>query len=123
MVMATYRFFASLLLLGEVLSAVNCLSLACHWSIIDLTIIPPLLNSTVQPLEIIKQESFKANVEHLIAQTVLISELEAASNPERTMVITTGAEEPEKYKDQIRRKFVDTKCYRAFSSSKHTGSI
>ena len=115
-VMATYSFLASLLLLDEVLSAVSRLSLAFQRSIIDLTTIPPLLNSTVQSLEKIKQESadsFKAKVEHLIAQTVQegtglhLSELEAASNSDRAMIIITTSGEPEKYEDQIRQKFVD----------------
>ena len=115
-VMATYSFFASLLLLDEVLYAVNRLSLAFQRSTIDLTTIPPLLNSTVQALERIKLESadsFKAKVERLIAQTVEegtglhLSELEHASNPETTMIIKTGAGEPERYEDQIRQKFVE----------------
>ena len=43
-VMANYSFFVSLLLLDEVLYAVNRLSLAFQRSTIDLTTIPPLLN-------------------------------------------------------------------------------
>ena len=43
-VIATYSFFASLLLLDEVLFAVNRLYLAFQRSTIDLTTIPPLLN-------------------------------------------------------------------------------
>ena len=113
-VMATYSFFASLLLLDEVLSAVNRLSLAFQQSTIDLTTIPPLLNS-IQALEKIKLESadsFKAKVEHLIAQTVEegtglhLPELESASTPETTMIIRTGAGEPERDDNQIKQKFV-----------------
>ena len=109
-------YFASLLLLDEVLSAVNRLSLAFQRSTIDLTTIPPFLNSTVQALEKIKLESadsFKAKVEHLIAQTVEegtglhLPELKSASTPETTMISKTGAGEPERYDDQIRQKFVE----------------
>ena len=115
-VMATYSFFASLLLLDEVLTAVNRLSLAFQRSTIDLTTIPPLLNSTVQALEKIKLESadsFKAKVEHLIPHSVEegtglhLPELESASTPETTMINKTGAGEPERYDDQIRQKFVE----------------
>ena len=70
-VMATYSFLASLLLLDEVLSAVNRLSLAFQRSVIDLTTIQPLVNSTVQGLQENKQASatsFKDKIEQLITK-------------------------------------------------------
>ena len=115
-VMATYSFFASLLLLDEVLSAVNRLSLAFQRSVIDLTTISPLLHSTVHALENIKCEptdAFKAKVVQLISKTteegagLHLSELETASNTEITMVIKTGVGEAERYENQIRQKFLD----------------
>ena len=114
--MATYSFFASLLLLDEVLSAVNRLSLAFQRSVIDLTTISPLLHSTVHALENIKCEpadAFKAKVVQLISKTteegagLHLSELETASNTEITMVIKTGVGEAERYENQIRQKFLD----------------
>ena len=49
-IMTTYNFFASLLLLNDVLSAVNRLSLSFQRAAIDLTTISPLL----QPLLLLK---------------------------------------------------------------------
>lgn len=112
-VMATYSFFASLILLDEVISVVTPLSLALQRSIIDLTTIPPLIYSTVQALEKLKLEpadSFKAKVEHLISQTaeegagIQLPELETASNPDIIINIRHG--ETERCEYQIRQNFV-----------------
>ena len=54
--MARYNFFGSLLLLNDVLSAVNRLSLAFQRARVDLTVISPLLDATVMTLEKLKQE-------------------------------------------------------------------
>ena len=71
-VLAHYNFFGSLLLLDDVLSAVNCLSLAFQRSAVDLTIISPLLDATLMTLEKLKHEpaaDFEARVKELIART------------------------------------------------------
>lgn len=114
-VMATYSFFASLLLLDEVLAAVNRLSLAFQRSTIDLTTIPPLLNSTVQALEKIKQESadsFKGKVEHLITKTIEEgaglppSETDATStDAETTVIVKTGVGNPKCMKIKSGKNF------------------
>ena len=64
-VLARYNFFASLVLLNDVLSAVNRLSLVFQRSAIDLTIVWPLLSSTIETLEKLQQEpatAFEAKV-------------------------------------------------------------
>ena len=53
-VMAKYKFFASLVLLNDVLSVINRLSLIFQSSAIDFTIISPLLNSTIESLKKMK---------------------------------------------------------------------
>ena len=61
-----------MIVLDDVLSAVNRLSLAFQRTTVDLTVISPLLNSTVSTLEKLKQESagdFEARVKQLIART------------------------------------------------------
>ena len=71
-VMATYSFSASLLLLDDVLSAVNRLSLAFQRTGIDLTTISPLLTSSIDNLERMQKQSaadFKAKVMKLISTT------------------------------------------------------
>ena len=71
-VLARYNIFASLVLLNDVLSAVNRLSLVFQHSTIDLTIVWPLLSSTLQTLEKLQQEpatAFETNVKQLIAKT------------------------------------------------------
>lgn len=70
--MANYKFFASLLLLDEVLSAVNRLSLAFQRTGIDLTTISPLLSLSITNIEKKKSQSaddFKQKVKELIVKT------------------------------------------------------
>lgn len=55
--MANYNSFTSLLLLDDVLSAVNHLSLAFQRTGIDLTTVSPLLSSAITNLEKIKKQS------------------------------------------------------------------
>ena len=64
--------YASLVLLNDVLSAVNRLSLVFQLSTVDLTIVWPLLTSTIQTLEKLQLEpatAFEAKVKQLIAKT------------------------------------------------------
>ena len=68
-VLARYYFFTSLVLLNDVLSAVNRLSLVFQRSKIDLTIVSPLLNSTIESLKKLQEESasdFEGRVKQLI---------------------------------------------------------
>ena len=53
---STYMFVASLQLLSDTLAAVNRLSLAFQCTSVDLSIIRPLLNSTLTTLEKLKDE-------------------------------------------------------------------
>ena len=65
------------------LSAVNRLSLVFQRSTIDLTIVSPLLNSTIQTLEKLQQESateFECKVKELITRTT--SEINVFHNAE-----------------------------------------
>ena len=86
-VLAHYNFFGSLLLLDDVLSAVNCLSLAFQRSAVDLTIISPLLDATLMTLEKLKHEpaaDFEARVKELIARTTTeVNELHHSPEPEQ----------------------------------------
>ena len=71
-VLAHYNFFGSLLLLDDVLSAVNRLSLAFQRTVVDLTIISPLLDSALLTLEKLKQEpaaDFETRVKKLVDRT------------------------------------------------------
>ena len=71
-VLARYNFFASLILLSDVLSAVNRLSLVFQCSSIDFTVVAPLLNSTISSLESLQQETatdFEGKVRQLINKT------------------------------------------------------
>ena len=71
-VLTHYNCFASLILLNDVLSAVNRLSLVFQLSSIDFTIVWPLLNSAIASLETLQQESandFEGKVRQIINKT------------------------------------------------------
>ena len=71
-VVTRYSFFASLLLLNDVLTAVNRLSMTFQRANIDYTIINPLLNSTMTTIEKLQRGSpieFKTKVIQLIDKT------------------------------------------------------
>ncbi len=123
--MAKYNFFASLLLLDDVLSAVNRLSLAYQRTGIDLTTVSPLLISAIQNLEKTKNQSandFKLKVKQLIHKTVregiALQQSETESEPEESptsedenephelLVITVADREPEKYESDVRQQFL-----------------
>ena len=79
-------FFGIMLLLDDVLSAVNRLSLAFQRAAVDLTIISPLLDATLMTLEKLKHEpaaDFEARVKQLIARTTAeVNELHHSPEPE-----------------------------------------
>lgn len=120
--MAKYNFFASLLLLDEVLSAVNRLSLAFQRSGIDLTTVSPLLMVLIMNLEKLKSQpadDFKLKVTQLIDKTtregieLQQSEPETDSTEESEddnepseLVITISDKEPEKYERNVRQNFL-----------------
>lgn len=118
--MTCYNFLASLLLLDEILSAVSRLSLAFQRTTINLTVISPLLSSTVGTLEKIQQEpaaGFQSKVNQLITKIIKdVAELrqsgdrdEDDSDSECEMVntlIQVRANEPERFESGIRQKFL-----------------
>ena len=106
--LARYNFFASLVLLNDVLSAVKRLSLAFQRSTIDLTIVSPLLNSTILTLEKLQQEpatKFEGKVKQLIATTTSeVHKLHQNSKSESeedidcsSELVKIRANEPERY--------------------------
>ncbi len=123
--MAKYTFFASLLLLDDVWSSVNRLSLAFQRTRIDLTTVSPLLISAIKNLEKKKKESasdFKRRVKQLIHKTVqdgiALQQSETESEPEESptsedenephevLVITVADRVPEKYESNVQQKFL-----------------
>ena len=120
-VLARYSFFASLVLLNDVLSAVNRLSLVFQRSTIDLTVVWPLLSSTLQTLKNLQQEpatAFETNVKQLIAKTS--SEVVSLHQNDESVPDSDGESdsdgqddlvkiilnEPEKYEIYVRQKFL-----------------
>ena len=109
------------MLLNDVLSAVNRLSLVFQHSTIDLTIVWPLLSSTIQTLEKLQQEpatAFETNVKQLITKTT--SEVVALHQNDESVPDSDGESEtdgqddlvkirlnePEKYETYVRQKFL-----------------
>lgn len=119
-VMTRYNFLASLLLLDEVLSAVSRLSLAFQRATIDLTVISPLLSSTVGTLEKIEREpaaSFQSKVNQLITKTMKdVAELRQSNDRDEDdsdsecelidTLIQVRANEPERFESSTRQKFL-----------------
>ena len=114
------NFFASLVLLDEILSAVSRLSLAFQRAAIDLTVVSPLLSSTIDTLEKMKQEtaaSFQSKVDKLITKTTKdVTELRQSSSrddedsdseyEQLDTLIQVRANEPERFESGIRQKFI-----------------
>ena len=111
-------FFASLVLLNDVLSVVNELSLVFQRFSIDLTVVLPLLNSTVASLESLQRESatiFEGKIRQLINKTTTeVDSLRcnAASaqsysdkeeNESQFELVKIQANEPEKYEKSVRQ--------------------
>ena len=117
-VLARYYFFASLVLLNDVLSAVNRLSLIFQRSAIDLTLVSPLLNSTILSLEKLQQESateFEDKVKQLIATTTsevhkLHQSSESQSEEDErdspAELVQIRANDPERFEVSVRQKFL-----------------
>ena len=121
-VLAHYLFFfASLVLLNDVLSAVNRLSLVFQCSSIDLTIVSPLLNSTVASLESLQRESatfFEGKVRQLIDKTTTEvdslrcnagsaqSDSDEEENESQFELVKIQANEPEKYDKSVHQTFL-----------------
>ena len=122
-VLAHYNFFGSLLLLDDVLSAVNRLSLAFQRSAVDLTIISPLLDATLMTLEKLKHEpaaDFEARVKELIARTTTeVNELHHSPEPEQGdqseneefELVHIRCNEPEKFKSICETSIPIKSCY------------
>ena len=125
-VLAHYNFFGSLLLLDDVLSAVNRLSLAFQRSAVDLTIISPLLDATLMTLEKLKHEpaaDFEARVKELIARTTTeVNELHHSPEPEQGdqseneefELVHIRCNEPEKFEVSVRQAFLATNLQERF---------
>ena len=120
-VLARHHFFASLVLLNDVLSAVNRLSLVFQLSSIDLTIVSPLLNSTVASLESLQREFatfFEGKVRQLIDKTTTevdslrcnAASTQSDSNEEENEsqfeLVKIQANEPEKYEKSVCQIFL-----------------
>ena len=120
---STYMFVASLQLLSDTLAAVNRLSLAFQCTSVDLSIIRPLLNSTLTTLEKVKDEvpnTFEDKVRSLITRTNReATELHAencsgegsdtdSSDDRETEppIIKTTLSEPQHFETQVRQKFL-----------------
>ena len=117
-VLAHYNFLGSLLLLDDVLSAVNRQSLAFQRAAVDLTIISPLLDATLMTLEKLKQEpaaDFEARVKQLIARTTTeVNELHHSPEPEHGdesenegfELVHIRCNEPEQFEVSVRQAFL-----------------
>ena len=93
-VLARYYFFTSLVLLNDVLLAVNRLSLVFQRSKIDLTIVSPLLNSTIESLKKLQEESasdFEGRVKQLIDCTT--TEVDKLQQNKESEPCTSDSEE------------------------------
>lgn len=111
----------SLLVLDDVLSAVDRLSLAFQQAAVDLTVISPLLDATVLTLENLKQETAtysKAKVKQLIARTTTEvnqlsrspPETECEHSPEESdddfQLVHVQTNEPEQFETFVRQAFL-----------------
>ena len=128
-VMARYNFFASLLLLNDVLSAINRLSLIFQYSTIDFTIVPPLLNSTIieslKKMQHASAAEFEDNVKQLTTHTTTdmqslhqctdiqseVSSSPSSQDPVSSTeilndLVTIRAGEPENFEVNVRQKFL-----------------
>ena len=114
-----YNVFASLLLLNDVLSAVNRLSMAFQRANIDFTIINPLLQSTIVTIEKLQKVSpteFQTKVIQLIDKTcVEVQQMHQAppdsefcdEQPvEGNKCVTVRTNEPESYEVNVRQPFL-----------------
>lgn len=115
-----YNFFASLLLLNDVLSAVNRLSMAFQRANIDLTIINPLLTSTIAAIEKLQKglpTEFQTKIIQLIHKTCVEVEQVFETPPdsefcdehppaERNKCVTIRTNEPENYEVNVRQPFL-----------------
>ena len=111
-----------MIVLDDVLTAVNHLSLAFKRTTVDLTVISPLLNSTVSTLEKLKQESagdFEARVKQLIARTTTevsqLSRLAPDAECENSSEVEPDSDfqlvhvqinEPEQFENSVREVFL-----------------
>ena len=120
---SNYMFVAAMQLLHDSLTAVNRLSLAFQRTSLDLSIIRPLLSSTLTSLERLKDESpssFEDKVRSLITRmnreaielhVDVPSKDDSDTNSSDDMetelpTITTTASEPQRFETQVRQKFL-----------------
>ena len=114
-VLARYNFLVSLLLLNDVLSAVNRLSVVFQRSTLDLS---PLLNSTISSLESLQRESatdFEGKVRDKTTIEVNSLRCNAASTrsdsdeeeiESQFELVKIRANEPEKFEEAVRQTFL-----------------
>ena len=119
-ILTRYNFVASLVLLDDALFAVSCLSLAFQRATIDLTVISPLLQSTMSSFKKLQQEpaaDFRAKVNRLVTKTAKeVAEIRQSNDVGDTdesdvevdtqELITIREGEPERYEENVRQKFL-----------------
>ena len=117
-----YMFVATMQLLSDPLATVNRLSLAFQCTSVDLSIIRPLLSSTLTTLEKLKDEApttFEEKVKSLITRmnaevTELHVEVQSGEDSNTDSddreteppIITTTLSEPQCFEMQVRQKFL-----------------
>lgn len=115
-----YMFVAAMQLLSDVLAAVNHLSLAFQRTSVDLSIIRPLLSSTLTTLEKLKDEApsvFEDKVRSLVTRmnteaTELQAEVQSGGRSDtddretEPPIITITPTEPRCFETEVRQKFL-----------------
>ena len=111
-VLARYNFLAPLVLMTDVLSALNRLLLVFQCSTIDLTIVWPLLSSTIQTLEKLQKEpatAFETNVKQLIDKTT--SEVVSLHHNDKPVSDSDGESETDGQDDLVEIRLNEPEKY------------